>query len=106
MNAAVSPLPNRASAEQSVMIRLTIEADSMSLVRQELIAACGESVRIIRTQTVPRSTQVRVWLVLADSAVPDAMRATLRAVPRGEIGPVFQRQHNLDKTQKEIACVK
>lgn len=98
MHAAVSPLHNHASAEQRVLIRLTVEADSISLVRQELIAACGESVRIVRTQTVPRSTQVQVWLVLTDSAVPDAMRATLRAVQHGEIGPVFQQHRNLENT--------
>lgn len=99
MNAAVSPLPSYVSAEQRVLIRLTVEADSIDLVRQALIAACGESVKVLRTQTVPRSTQLQIWLVLADSAVPDAMRATLRAVPHGEIGPVFQQHHNLDNTQ-------
>jgi hypothetical protein len=89
MHAAVSPLPNRVPAESSVMLRLTIEADSVSQVRQAVIAACGESVEFMPPQKIPRSTQVKVWLVLTESAVPDAMGATLRAVPCGEISRVF-----------------
>ena len=98
MRAAVSPLPNRASAEQRVMIRLTIEADSISRVRQAVSAACGQSVRFIRAQRVPRSTQVQVWLVLAESVAPNVMSATLKAVPYGEIGPVIQQQ-NLERKE-------
>jgi len=99
MHAAVSPLPNRASAEQRVMIRLTIEADSMSRVRQAVSTACGESVKFICTQKIPRSTQVQVWLVLAESVAPNVMSATLKAVPYGEIGPVIQQQQNPERKE-------
>lgn len=99
MNAAVSPLPNRASAERMVMIRLTVEADSLDRVRQAVIAACGESVRFIRAQRVPRSTQVQAWLVLTESVAPHVMSATLKAVPYGEIGPVIQQQQNLERKE-------
>jgi NADPH-dependent ferric siderophore reductase len=98
MHVAIPPLPNRTSAEQSVMIRLTIEADSISLVRQAVIAACGDSVQFMPPQRVPRSTQVWVWLALAESAVPDAMGATLRTVPYGEIGRVVRQAPNSPKT--------
>jgi hypothetical protein len=89
MSATCLPLP-----EQSVTMRLTIDSDSLSLVRHAVIAACGESVRFIRVQRVPRSTQVQIWLVLTESVAPHVMSATLKAVPYGEIGPVIQQQQN------------
>jgi hypothetical protein len=101
MPAALSPLSNHTSAEHTVMIRLTIEADGVSRVRQAVTAACGGSVQFMPPQRIPRSTQVWVWLVLVESSVSAAMGATLRAVPYGEIGRVFRQAQNPPKTGRE-----
>jgi hypothetical protein len=79
-------------------MRLSVEADSLARVRQAVIAACGRSVNFLRAQKIPRSTLVCVWLVLAEASVPAAMGATLRSVPHGEIGPVYQKIQTPDQT--------
>jgi hypothetical protein len=99
MHAVVSPPTGSAAAETTVMILLTIEAVSMTLVRQAILAACRGPVSFTDVRTVPRSTQVRVWLVLAGSAVTDAVRVILKTVPRGEIGPVVP-QHSTQERRR------
>jgi hypothetical protein len=79
------------------MMCLSVKADRVSLMREAVVAACGKSVRFLRSQIIPRSTRVRVWLVLAETSVPEAMRATLQAVPHGEIGRVFYQVQNQPK---------
>ena len=88
MHAAVAPLSRRAPSEQMATMLITVEADNVALVRRAVISACGESVEHLRTQAVPRSTKMRVWLVLAKSAATDAMSVIMKTVPYGEIGPV------------------
>jgi hypothetical protein len=90
MHAIASPRPARAPTARKVIVRLTVEIDGVTRVRQALIAACGDSVELLRTQIVPRSSQVRLMLVLAEGAVDDAMLAVMRTVPCGEIGPIIQ----------------
>jgi hypothetical protein len=70
------------------MIRLTVEADWVTLLRRAVVSACGESVELLRTQTIPHSSEVRVWLVLAKSAAAGAMDLILKTAPYGEIGSV------------------
>jgi hypothetical protein len=67
---------------------VTVEADNVPLVRRAVISACGESVELLRTQAIPCSTKMRVWLVLTKSAATDAMSVIMKTVPYGEIGPV------------------
>jgi hypothetical protein len=88
MSTIESPAANRAETERTVMMRLSVEVDSLARVRQMVLAACGTSVQFLRTQKIPRSTLVGLWLVLAEIAVPAAIGATLRAAPHGEISPV------------------
>ena len=88
MHAAVVPLSRRAPSEQMATMLITVEADNVALVRRAVISACGESVEHLRTQAVPRSTKMRVWLILAKSATTDAMSVIMKTVPYGEIGPV------------------
>jgi hypothetical protein len=95
------PLANRADAERKVMMRLGVEADSLARLRQAVIATCGRSVKFLRTEKIPRSTLVWVWLVLAEAAIPDAVSATLRTVSHGEISRVFHQVQNLPKTRGE-----
>jgi short subunit dehydrogenase-like uncharacterized protein len=90
----VAVLPEKSPTEKPVMIRLTIEADSVTRVRHAVIVACGDSTELLRTQVIPRSSQVRVWFVLAEAAVRDAMLAVLRTVRCGEIGPVIHQHQN------------
>jgi hypothetical protein len=75
-----------AGAEQRVVMQITIEPTWAKDVRQAIAQACGERVEILRTQPVPRSTQVRVWLDVPKAATAVAMGAILRTLPYGEIG--------------------
>jgi PTS system nitrogen regulatory IIA component len=84
----VVALPDRTPTEKRVMIRLTVEADCVTLLRRAVVATCGESVELLRTQAVPHSSEVRVWLVLAKSAATGAMDLILKTAPYGEIGSV------------------
>jgi len=94
MDTGVLPVPVRASTERRVMLRLAVEADSITRVQQAILAVCGGVVQFLLGQKVPRSTQRWLWLVLEETRIPDALLATLRAVPCGEIGPVYQQlQH-------------
>jgi hypothetical protein len=77
-----------AAAEQRVVMQITIEPTWAQDVRQAIAQACGERVEIVRTQPVPRSTQVRVWLDLPKAATALAMGAVLRTLPYGEIGRI------------------
>jgi hypothetical protein len=88
MHAAVVPPSRRALSEHMATMLITIEADNVPLVQRAVISACGESVELLRTQAVPRSTKMRVWLVLTKSAATDAMSVIMKTVPYGEIGPV------------------
>jgi hypothetical protein len=81
---------NRAEVEQRVVMRVSVEADSLVRVQQAVVAACGRSVQFLRTQAVPRSKLVWVWLALAEAAVPIAMHATIYSVSYGEIGRIVK----------------
>ncbi len=88
MHAAVAPLSRRAPSEQLATLLITVEAANVDRVRRAVISACGKSVELLRTQAVPRSTKMRVWLVLTKSAATDAVSVIMKTVPHGEIGPV------------------
>ena len=88
MHAAVAPLSRRAPTKQMATMLVILDADNVAIVRRAVISACGESIELLRTQAVPRSTKMRVWLVLAKSAATDVMSVIMKTVPYGEIGPV------------------
>jgi hypothetical protein len=96
----IAAIPDRLSTVQRVTICFTVEGDCAALLRRAIVAACRESVELLRTQKVPRSTQVRIWFVLAATAASDAMLAVMRTVPRGEIGPVLQQQQDLERRRQ------
>jgi hypothetical protein len=100
MNTALQEPPScLLSTDKRVTLRLTLEPGDVLAVREAIVTACGES-EILRIQPVPRSTQVQVWLVLAESTAPNAMSATLKTVPYGEIGPVIQQHQNLERRRQ------
>ena len=88
MHAAVAALACRAPIEPMATLLITIEADSVALLRRAVISVCGTSVELLRAQAVPRSTKMRVWLILAESAATDAMSVIMKTVPYGEFGPL------------------
>jgi hypothetical protein len=75
-------------AEPMATMLITVEADNLPLIQRAVASACGESARLLRTQAVPCSTQMRVWLILVRSAATTAMGAIMRTVSHGEIGPI------------------
>jgi hypothetical protein len=69
-------------------LRVTVAAECALQVRRALIVACGDSIELLRIETVPRTSQVRVYFVMDEQFVRDAMLAVVRTVRRGEVGRV------------------
>lgn len=90
----IAAIPDRTSATQRVTMCFTVDEDCVALLRRAIITACREPIELLRTQKVPRSTQVRVWFVLAATAATDAMIAVVRTVSCGEVGAVISAERH------------
>ncbi|MFC5472668.1 hypothetical protein [Paraherbaspirillum soli] len=81
-------LLKRPQPVQSLVMLMTIDADSVTSLRHLVMRTCGTSVVYIRIQPITHATRMKVWLGLKAPASGLIMDAVMRHLPDAEFGQV------------------
>jgi hypothetical protein len=76
------------STEQRFLMRITIDASSVTQLRHLAIGTCGDLLVSMRVQPLERAAKMKVCLCLSMPAVDIIMDAVMRTMPSAEFGRV------------------
>ena len=85
---AVSYRKKRPASHNDFMMRITVDADSVTELRRVIIACCGDLVTYMRIKPVDHATRMKVWLCLHKTSVDPVMGNIMRTLPQAEFGHI------------------
>ena len=70
--------------EPTCLVRLTVDAGSVTRLREVVSRACGEALEFIRIATLPDPARMTVWLCVATPCVPLMIETVLQCQPNAQ----------------------
>lgn len=70
------------------LMTLTVGTDCIHQCRHLLITACGNDINFLRTEPVARTTKIKVWLSVRDTAIRRVMDIVMQTLSCAEFGRI------------------
>jgi len=84
------PIPAPA-ATPACLMQMTVDASSITVLRQMVMRICGESMEFMRIEACDHGTRIKVWLCISRTLVGQVMEAVMRVMPGAEFGRFSER---------------
>jgi len=79
----------QARGKDVVMMSVVIAKDHFQQLQQIISSIGGSDVTVLRSEPIPRSDALRVWLNSGRRSMDGLMSAIMRGLPRGEFGRII-----------------
>jgi hypothetical protein len=77
-----------AAAQPNCVMQLTVDASTITALRQLVMRFCGEAMEFMRVAICPDTRKAKVWLCIRASMAGAVMDLILRSLPAAEFGRV------------------
>jgi hypothetical protein len=84
----VSNRCNPLSTQKQFMMRITVDAASVTELRHIIVSTCGDPVLYMRVEPVDHATKMKVWLCLRKASIDSIIDNIMRALPQAEFGRI------------------
>ncbi|MFZ6645713.1 hypothetical protein ACO0LO_08360 [Undibacterium sp. TJN25] len=74
--------------QNDFIMRITVDAASVTELRHVIVGTCGELVSYMRVKPVDHATKMKVWLCLSKNSVDTIIRNVMRSLPQAEFGRI------------------
>ena len=79
--------PKKSTGNDFIM-RVTVDAESITTLRHLILKSCGDMVLFMRVKPVDHASKMKVWLCLSKSSVDIIISNIMRNLPQAEFGKV------------------
>lgn len=90
--ASNQPFVSYRSAPKSLpndfIMRITVDATSVTELRHLILGTCGDLVLYMRVKPVDHATKMKVWLCLSKSSIDTMISNIMHALPQAEFGKI------------------
>jgi hypothetical protein len=94
MQAAALPFHLRSNRNQSLaapkdfMMRITVDAASVSELRRVIVSTCGDLMIYMRVKPIDHASKMKFWLCLSKTSIDSVIGNIMRALPQAEFGRI------------------
>ncbi|MFZ6871572.1 hypothetical protein ACO0LF_05815 [Undibacterium sp. Di27W] len=74
--------------QNDFVMRITVDAASITELRHLILKSCGELVLFMRVKPIDHASKMKVWLCLSKSSVDTIISHIMRALPQAEFGKI------------------
>jgi len=84
----IVPSHARTAAQPHCVMQLTVDAATITALRQMVMRLCGEAMEFMRVAMCADTRKARVWLCISPAMAAPVMDLILRSLPAAEFGRV------------------
>lgn len=74
--------------QNDFVMRITVDAASITELRHLILKSCGELVLFMRVKPIDHASKMKVWLCLSKSSVDTIISHIIRVLPQAEFGKI------------------
>lgn len=75
-------------AQKNFMIRITVDAASVSDLRRVIVSTCGDLMVYMRIKPLDHASKMKFWLCLDKASIDSVIGNIMRTLPQAEFGRV------------------